>query len=257
MKKVLTLLTAILSVSLLLIACGNKQDKYADQGFMNDLSKGLEAIWSLSDSDPDNESKDFYKQLDKKELDSISSYSNKKFKNDKLHEHAIAYINALKKQKATLKYYGSDSFYDKWNKATSNRNAELLAINKIQKVKVPAKYKDYPEELKGSGKAQVEKNNQNKELSNLIKSINFEAQPKEYPEDTFTTYKAVVKNTTGKTIKNLGLIVKIIDKDDTTADTQYVNTENWENGDKVKLSFDTDAEVNQIKVSKDYVEFSK
>lgn len=115
MKKILTLLTAVLTVSLLLIACGNKQDKYADQAFMNDLSKGLEARWSLSDSDPDNESKDFYKQLDKKELDSISSYSNKKFKNDKLHEHAIAYINALKKQKATLKYYGSDSFYDKWN----------------------------------------------------------------------------------------------------------------------------------------------
>lgn len=259
MKKFFALFITLFSVSIILVACGQKNSsvKYYDSAFITDLEKGLENRWALSDSDPENESKDFYTKLDNKELDQISKYTNKKFKNSNLQEHAIAYINTLKKQKATLKYYGSESFDEKWIDATNNRNAEFLSINKIQKIKVADKYKDYLAELMGSGKAQTEENELDKKVNILVKGINFKTQPKEYVDDTYTDYEAIVKNTTGKDIKNFGIVIKIKDKDDTTVDTQYANTEEWDKGDRVKLKFSTDAEVNKMKITKDYVEFSK
>ncbi|QEA52677.1 FxLYD domain-containing protein [Loigolactobacillus coryniformis] len=243
---------------LFLAGCGNtkKETKYYDDDFITAMEQGLEDRWKLNDKgDEDDPTKADYKSWADAELKQVSSYRNKKFKDAKLQELAISYINSLNGQKATLKYFGSDDFYDKWTEAYDKRTQEIVAINKIHKLKVSDKFQSKLDELLGNGKSVNEKANKDDKVDELLKTIQFTAQPKEYAEDEYTTYTAEAVNNTGFDIKSFSANVKIKDTAGTTVDTQYINTENWANGDKVKFEFTTDQEVASYEVIKSYIKY--
>lgn len=255
MKKLLSFaLLAITVVSL--TACGSKTNKnYSDDSFMNDLSSGLQAKWAIADKDDfDLESKSSYKKIIQVELDKVNKYSDKKFKNSKLKEFAIEYINVLKDEKSSLKYWGSDDFDTKWGELYSKRNATLVKINNIKKIKVDKKYQSNLDELEGSGKAETEKNSKQEKIDALLRGIKFVAQPKEDPEDDYTTYNAEVLNNTGFDIKSFSADVKIKDNSGTVVDTEYIDTDNWSKNEKVKFSFETDQPVSTYEVKESYIE---
>ncbi|PIO83261.1 hypothetical protein BSQ39_06685 [Loigolactobacillus backii] len=243
-----------------LTGCGKstQEPKYYDDDFISAMEKGLENRWKLQTNEDKKDSdltKKDYGQWISVEKKQVADYRNKKFKNSKLQELAITYINSLNDQKDTLQYFGSDDFYDKWEKVYDKRTQAIVAINKIRKIKVPKENQSNLDELLGNGKSVNEKAGKDEKVDTLIKSIKFTAQPKEYAEDDYTTYDAETTNTTGFDIKSFTANIKIKDASGTTVDTQSISTENWSNGDKVKFSFETDQEVASYEVIKDCIEY--
>lgn len=261
MSKLKKLGTFLLCLSLVIVftGCSNKkaETKYYDTDFMTALASGLEARWKIAEADDDSEesTKADYASWIKAEKEKVSEYRNKRFKNSKLQELAITYINNLKAQKDTLKYFGADDFDDKWLTAYDKRTKTLVAINKIHKIKVAEKYQSTLDELLGNGNSVNKKDNKDKKVANLIKTIKFTPEPKEYAEDDYTTYSTEVTNTTGFDIDSFSANVKLKDHDGTTVDTQYISTDNWNNGDKVKFDFSTDEEVASYEVIKEFVDY--
>lgn len=80
---------------------------YADEDFIADMGKGLEARWTLNDADEEKEGYDeIQEQSDEwkkmmvsyidAELDIIGKYTDEKFEDSNLQELAIKYVNLLK-----------------------------------------------------------------------------------------------------------------------------------------------------------------
>ena len=115
MKKATVLLAScMIGTGLLFTGCSGSQQEskqeeeihYADEDFVKDMAKGLEARWTLNEQD---ESKEGYDAIDLQsseykdmmisyinaELDCIGKYKDEKFEDSKLQEEAISYINLL------------------------------------------------------------------------------------------------------------------------------------------------------------------
>lgn len=82
-----------------------------------------------------------YETATQTELDVIEKYQDLKFKDSKLKEAALAYINELKNGLEVAKTYSSDSFYDNWEKHYDSKTSKLITINDIKKVEVSEKSK--------------------------------------------------------------------------------------------------------------------
>jgi len=256
LRRLLSTLLALL-IAFTLVGCSNKKTtevKYYDKDFISALEKGLDARWKLTDAvEVQDISKSDYKSFIKAELSEVESFSSKKYKSTFLQESAIAYINSLKKQNATLKYYNDSDFQDKWDKAYNDRNAILVKIDKKYPLKVDSKYKSYILELRRSGSKTNKDNAQTTALNNLLKSVKFNKGNDD--GSGYYEYTATVENNTGYNIKSFSGVVKLKDSSNVTTDTQYVNAENWNKNEKIMLKFTTDKDFKSYELTKDYVTF--
>lgn len=254
MKKVATVGVTLLAV-LTLSACGSKSsgDKTYDKDFINSMENGLDSRWTTTDQakDPTNPTKEEYSEALTKEYDAVKSYKNKKFKNDKLHEEALAYINAVKEQKNTLKYYNDNSFVTKWNKAYDKRTEAILKINKQYKLKVDQEHEESLAELTRNGDKVMSDNAKQQAIDGLIKTIKF----KETKDDSgFKTYDADVKNNTNYSFKSFGIKVQLKASNGTVVDTIAAYTDNWSKGQTNQFEIMTDKSFKTYTVIKDYVQ---
>ena len=114
----------------------------------------------------------------------IGKYSNLSFKDSKLQEEAIAYINSLKECNKVAQAFGADSFYEKWSNAYDNRTEVLNKINKIKKIKASKANQKNLDELLASGKEVQNNNNAKEQVLNPINSLSFTKNE----EDSFEEY---------------------------------------------------------------------
>ena len=116
MKKILI---AILSLSFAIGICGlfgcssssTEEVHYADQDFIQSMSKGLEARWALTDQKNPDETetiKDMQSYI-QAELDQLTQYESATFEDTKLQEQALRYINVLKDSYENVNYALSDT----------------------------------------------------------------------------------------------------------------------------------------------------
>ena len=186
-----------------------------------------------------------------KELDEISEYKDKKFKDSKLQELAISYINELNNGLEIAKTYGSDSFETKWDEHIGKRTSLLSAIDKINSI--PVQDKDSLSELLAQGN-EVKDNNAKKEaIENLVKNINFTVDNTKSNEYT-KYYSATVENTTEYLIKDIYLTINLVNADGVTVGTQYVSANNWAPSGKTLFEFsqfkgDNEFTTTQVSIS--------
>ena len=248
-KRMPIILIVTLAVMLVLGACSKSSEpKYYDDDFMSSLEKGLESRWSFVEKEDDDESEKFYTTAIKKEFEQVKKYEDLKFKDSKLKEAALAYINELKNGLKVAKTYGSDSFYDNWSKHYDSRTAKLITINKIKKIEVSEKNQSTLDELLASGKEVISTEKNKDTLTNFLKGITFakdEARSDEYS----SYYTATVENTTGLNIENLSLSFKLIDDNGVTVDTSSEYVENWNAGEKRQLEFWTDKQFSKTEIT--------
>lgn len=260
MKKIISLLGILGTTVLLLSACGNNADKketnYQDKQFISSLEKGLEGHWKIANkavSDNDN-SKEVFENGIKKEVTEISKYKSAQFKDSKLQELAISYINILNDQNKELDHFNSDSFYKDWTDIYGKRTEILVNINALQPLKFSSKqYESNFNDLKNDGKAVQNEVKRKEEIKNFVSSITFKPSADNDPESDYKSYSTVVENTTSFNFSSFSLNAKLIDKDDVTVDTQYVSTEDFQKGQKAKLDFQTDKSFVKTKVVQNYV----
>jgi hypothetical protein len=252
-KNVVVLL--VMLVAVFVTACGSSSSKsnkseYADKDFYVSLEKGLTNRWkktAVTDKKKSNDiTKSDYAGWVEAEYKQVSKYRNMKFKNSNLQEVVIAYINALKGQKDSLKYWSSDSFEQRWGDAYDKRTVCIAKLNKIQKIKVSKKNQESLSELLGNASDVSSQEKVKSYVSGVAKKMKFTQSS---DEDGYKTYQAVVQNTSKYDFKTLWFNVKLLDADGVTIDTPQVSTDDWTAGSKVRFEFSTDKQFKTVEVS--------
>ena len=110
--KRMFLVISLLFVSIIVAGCGTtstkKEVKYYDNDFVTDSGKALDARWTYTDDKANADvvmTEEGYVTATQTELDVIEKYQDLKFKDSKLKEAALAYINELKNGLKVAKTY--------------------------------------------------------------------------------------------------------------------------------------------------------
>lgn len=273
-KRMVAIVLLFMFVLVSVIGCGGKKEDSAkkeekevaaDETFMKDLAKALEARWALSDKYDSmdkyanaeigsEEHKESYEDYVSAELDILEKYQTEKFEDSKLQEKAIQYINLLKQQKEACDYITVDyEKYDElWYDAFNKRTQMIVEFVNDYKLKVSDKYEDTLKDLTLNAQQVNEENEKEGKVQALIGSIEFAlAEDDGYG---WKTYNAVVENTTDMNFSYFGLDINLLDQDDVILETTYANVSNWNSGQKVKFEFTTDKEFVATQVTGEYTE---
>ena len=198
-------------------ACTSKSNLSVDDAFYEDLKQGLINRWKLSDLNDDDCTTEDFNGYVKAELDCISKYKNKKFKNKNIEKYAKEYIETLYDTKNNTKYI--DSNYDKWeseyiNVIYDDRCEALVHLNEIKKIEFD----------------------------------DFKKEPDEYEGETYHTYSMIMENTTDLSFDYFYFNLNLEDENGVVLETQSAYTDNWDTGTKHKFEFSTDCNFAKITV---------
>ena len=236
------------------VSSGSSEESFADEQFIVDLSKALEARWAITDAASDDAltqdaEKEMLENGVKAELDILEGYTSQKFEDSNLQEKAIKYVNCLKDQQAALDYMTVD--YDKYSKEWGSAyDARTQLINEFVDnygLTVSEENADTLKELVTNGSLVTDKQKKQKAVDKICKNMKFE-RADEYQ------YAAVVKNTTDFNFKTFSVRVNLLDKDDVIVESTYASVNNWEDGQKAKFDFWYNEEFEKISVKADYWE---
>lgn len=243
MKKLysIALITCLLVTTFFLTGCGSKS---VDEAFKADLMKGLSARWDLVDKDEEDADltdKSDYESFIAAEYDVISKYKKETFEDKELGKLAVNYIETLEAANATFDDYGNTEKWSAlWSNVIDNRLEALLALN--EKLDIQFTDESDQEDLEGllsQGKVVMS-------VRELMKTTTFEKKSSDFG---WSTYSAVVENTTEESFSYFSFKIKLMDKDGVTIETTSAYTESWAPGDKAKFEFETNADFAKMKIT--------
>ena len=275
-KRAILILSAMMATGMLFTGCsssGNNQKtenseeetKYADKQFIKDMSKGLQARWDLSDAD---EEKDGYDKIElqsqeykdmmlsyiKAELDCIEKYTDEKFKDSKLQEYAVKYINLLKQHKDICQYIPVDyygKYLDEFNPIYDERSKIIEDLVENYNLTVDKKHQDTLDEFKTNSQLVKDKDAMEEAVKNMLANIQFTEVSN---EDGWKTYQGIVENTTGKDISTLNVDINLKNADGVIVETTYDDVSNFTKGAKAQFEFYTDKDFATTEVTASYYE---
>lgn len=244
MKKILRGVLSLLLV-LSMCACTSKSNLSVDDAFYEDLKQGLINRWKLSDLNDDDYTTEDFNGYVKAELDCISKYKNKKFKNKNIEKYAKEYIETFYDTKNNTKYI--DSNYDKWeseyiNVIYDDRCEALVHLNEIKKIEFDKKSQNKNfNELLDDG-------NDSLAIRDFMDKADFKKEPDEYEGETYHTYSMIMENTTDLSFDYFYFNLNLEDENGVVLETQSAYTDNWDTGTKHKFEFSTDCNFAKITV---------
>lgn len=276
MKKATVLLAScMIGTGLLFTGCsGSRQESkqeeeihYADEDFVKDMAKGLEARWTLNEQD---ESKEGYDAIDLQsseykdmmisyinaELDCIGKYKDEKFEDSKLQEETISYINLLNDHieicdYIPVDYYGK--YLEEFQPIYDGRSKIIQDMADNYGLTVSDKFQSNLDEFKTNSKLVQEKDAQEQAIDSMLSNITFEEVPDEYAGD-WKTYQGVVENTTGSDFSTFAVNINLLNADGVIVETAYDQVSNFTNGAKAQFEFSTDKEFTSTEVTVQYYE---
>lgn len=230
--------------------------KYCDDDFVKDMSKGLQKRWDLNEKDENSEGyddiavdSDENKQMMlsyvNAELDTIEKYSNEKFKDTKLQENAIKYINLLKQFKEACDYItvDADKFYDENATIYDERSKIIKSMVDDYGMTVNEKYQDTLNEFLTASKLVEEDEALKDAVSTMLGTIEITSTNDGYG---YYTCEGYVENTTGHNFDDLQIEFSLYDSENVLVDTQTCYLQNFNNGTKAKLEFYTNQEFSSF-----------
>lgn len=259
MKKVVGIIVVLVFA---LAGCGSEkkdENKTYDDDFVETMATALHDRWAFQKSEEYNklEDKEALLAATKKERDEIEKgdFANKKFKDPKLKELAISYVNELTAAVKELDGLTNETFLEKFNELYAKRTKLLVEINEIKKIPLDEADQKNFKELIAAGNEFKNQEDFDAKIDTMLKTIQFEEKPQEFESD-WKQYSAVVENTTGAELKAFSAKVYLDDEAGTRVDTQYINAGDWPAGQKVTFEFSTDKAFSKITVVKDYVQLA-
>lgn len=229
-------------------AANSEKPKYVDDKAMNVIAAGFEKRSDVIESnanDDDPHSTENIQEAIKAEIKNDKELKNARFKDSKMQQDVITYLNLLDDQlKVTEDYSQSSSdYYEEWNKVYDKRSEQLKKLVDNYGLEVGEKYKDDFDDLIKNGRSVAEKTRNEDAINSLIQGANFEKSDDGYG---LYTYTAVVENTSGISFSNVSLTLALYDADDIKAEETYANTSAWAPGEKVK--FEAMSDVDAVRV---------
>lgn len=233
-------------------ATNSEKPKYVDDKAMNVIAAGFEKRSDVIESnanDDDPHSTENIQEAIKAEIKNDKELKNARFKDSKMQQDVITYLNLLDDQlKVTEDYSQSSSdYYEEWNKVYDKRSEQLKKLVDNYGLEVGEKYKDDFDELIKNGKSVAEKTRNEDAINSLIQGAYFEKSDDGYG---LYTYTAVVENTSGISFSNVGLTLALFyDADDVKAEETYADTSSWAPGEKVKFEAMSDVDAARVVAS--------
>ena len=227
------------------------KSKYVDDKAKNIIAAGFERRSDVIESnanDDDPHSTENIQEAIEAEIKNDKELKNARFKDSKMQQDVITYLNLLDDQlKVTEDYSQSSSdYYEEWNKAYDKRSAQLKKLVDNYGLEVGEKYKDDFNDLIKNGKSVAEKTRHEDAINSLIQGANFEKSDDGYG---LYTYTAVVENTSGISFSNVSLTLALYDADDIKAEETYADTSSWAPGEKVKFEAMSDVDAARVVAS--------
>lgn len=227
------------------------KSKYVDDKAMNVIAAGFERRSDVIESnanDDDPHSTENIQEAIEAEIKNDKELKNARFKDSKMQQDVITYLNLLDDQlKVTEDYSQSSSdYYEEWNKVYDKRSAQLKKLVDNYGLEVREKYEDDFNDLIKNGKSVAEKTRYEDAINSLIQGANFEKSDDGYG---LYTYTAVVENTSGVSFSNVSLTLALYDADDIKAEETYADTSSWAPGEKVKFEAMSDVDAARIVAS--------
>lgn len=269
MKKIVSILLCCLFV-FGLIGCGNKtastskDEQYADKDFISSLSKALEKRWDLSDKQAEKEKasgkkfetgsdehKELFMSYVDAEIPELEKYKDAKFKDSKLQEKAIQYINLINDQKAALDYIKVDykKYLQLWSKAYNERTQLIIDFVNNYGLTASEKHSQILKDLVLKGQEVTKAEDNKNAVKTMTDAIKFE---KVDNSSSWKKYQAVVENTTGIDFSYYDLSINLLDKDGVIVEAEHANVANWGNGQKAKFEFSSNKEFTSTSIVADY-----
>lgn len=270
-KRAILILSAMMATGMLFTGCsssGNNQKtekseeetQYADEQFIKDMSKGLQARWDLNAED---EKKDGYDKIElesqeykdmmlsyiQAELDCIEKYTDEKFKDSKLQEYAVKYINLLKQHKEVCQYIPVDyygKYLDEFNPIYDERSKIIEDLVENYNLTVDKKHQDTLDEFKTNSQLVKDQDALEESIKNMLANVQFTVS-----EDDgygWKTYQGVVENTTGKDFKTFTVNINLKNAEGVIVETMYDDVSNFTNGSKAQFEFSTDKDFASTEV---------
>lgn len=221
-----------------------------DKSFIKDMEKNIKNRNKLNEeiqSDPTNyNEQEFCTQAVESE-NSIYEYENATFDNPRLEKLSKDYIDGLNKQKDAITYYSTDytKFYDLWNEGYYTRSVAIISLVDEFNLDISDEMKN---EFNNTAKIANEKTEQETAVKALFDSIVFTASK---TEGNYTTYTAIVENTTPYSFEYLSLNINLI-SNDVILETAYDNISNWKSGEKAQFEFMTNNVFDRYTIDGDY-----
>lgn len=225
--------------------------KYVDGKAMNVIATGFEKrsdiIESNANDDDPHSTKNIQEAIEA-EIKNDEELKNARFKDSKMQQDVITYLNLLDDQLKVTEDYSQSSadYYEEWNKVYDKRSAQLKKLVDNYGLEVGEKYKDDFNDLIKNGKSVAEKTRYEDAINSLIQGANFEKSDDGYG---LYTYTAVVENTSGISFSNVSLTLALYDADDIKAEEIYADTSSWAPGEKVKFEAMSDVDAARVVAS--------
>lgn len=268
-KKISYLLCVIICLSALLMGCSSPTDKqeqeeYADQKFIEAMANGLEERWALTEKDESKEgyeditwdSEEYQKMMKsyiQAELDAIESFQNEKFKDSKLQEMAISYINLLKEHKKITEYMTVD--YNKYAEELTpiydNRTKIITTIDEEYELPIDKKFQNTLDDFKTNASLVQEQESKQAQVDALVSSVQFN---KTTTDGDYTTYVAIIENTTDMNFASLQFNVNLLDANGVILESNSLFVNNIGKGQKAQIEFITDKNFTSTNLACDYWE---
>lgn len=225
--------------------------KYVDGKAMNVIATGFEKRSDIIESnanDDDPHSTENIQEAIEAEIKNDEEPKNARFKDSKMQQDVITYLNLLDDQLKVTEDYSQSSadYYEEWNKVYDKRSAQLKKLVDNYGLEVGEKYKDDFNDLIKNGKSVAEKTRYEDAINSLIQGANFEKSDDGYG---LYTYTAVVENTSGISFSNVSLTLALYDADDIKAEEIYADTSSWAPGEKVKFEAMSDVDAARVVAS--------
>ncbi|MDO4437238.1 MAG: FxLYD domain-containing protein [Coriobacteriaceae bacterium] len=263
MKRISAALLSCL-VALSLSACGQPAKDpgpdYADDEAMEIIADAFEArqdvIFKVEEKDPSNaQSMKNMRSYVEAELEVADKLRTRVFEDSEMQELVLKYLNTLDNALKTLEEYPvtSTEFLDEWNERADIRATLLKTFADEYGLTVEEKYQDIFDEVLANGAAAAKESQTEEALQGVLDAIVFE----KVTEYSFTTYSAVVENTTGVDFGDCAFDVALYDAEGVKLDDRYVFTSGWASGEKVRFEFTSEVDTDQIKLSIDYYNLAK
>lgn len=237
--KVLKLASGLLSLVMLVsvAACSNThseaEDKFADKEAIATIQDGLEKRFDFLYTNTSDNAKNLKKAI-RIEIDNDKELKKKKYKNSKLQETVISYVNVLDESLAVVENngYGSSSFYEEWNKVYDKRTSIIRTLSDKYRLTMGEKYQDDFKDLLANGNSVSKKQATDEAIKSLFSNATFEKTNDGYGN---IEYSAVIENTSEYSFENVQVILSLYDASGVKEKEEYASTNSWEKGEKVKF----------------------
>ena len=241
-----------------------EEPAYADQNFISDMSKGLQARWKLNDEDEAKEgyeeilvnSEEYQEMMNnyiQAELDYIEKYQNEKFEDSNLQQIAVEYVNLLKQHKDACQYMtvDYDKYLEEFQPIYDERSKIISQLVNDYGMTVDEEYQQTLNDFLTNSQLVAEQESAEAAIQQMLGTIQFEEV-----EDNggYKTYQAVVENTTGIDFDTFNITINLLDSDGVIVETTYDNVSAFTQGAKVQFEFITDKEFASTQVLVDWWE---